>query len=71
MLNSDLGIESIEIFIQIDVEFHNLTLVSYRLIPRKPESPKPKPRPVVEAGDGTTPLKKKHCNCKHSRCLKL
>ncbi|CAH8361178.1 unnamed protein product [Eruca vesicaria subsp. sativa] len=36
----------------------------------KPESPKPKPRPVVEAGDGT-PLKKKHCNCKHSRCLKL
>ncbi|KAF2553013.1 hypothetical protein F2Q68_00033440 [Brassica cretica] len=37
----------------------------------KPESPKPKPRPVVvEAGDGT-PMKKKHCNCKHSRCLKL
>ncbi|KAF8090333.1 hypothetical protein N665_0479s0036 [Sinapis alba] len=36
----------------------------------KPESPISKPRPVVEAGDGT-PMKKKHCNCKHSRCLKL
>ncbi|ESQ50378.1 hypothetical protein EUTSA_v10001964mg [Eutrema salsugineum] len=32
----------------------------------KTESPKSKPRPV----DGT-PQKKKHCNCKHSRCLKL
>ncbi|KFK40380.1 hypothetical protein AALP_AA3G366000 [Arabis alpina] len=38
---------------------------------RKPESPKSKPRPVVEARDGTTPQKKKQCNCKHSRCLKL
>uniref|UniRef100_A0A1J3GTG6 Protein tesmin/TSO1-like CXC 6 n=3 Tax=Noccaea caerulescens TaxID=107243 RepID=A0A1J3GTG6_NOCCA len=36
----------------------------------KPESPKSKPRPVVEARDGT-PQKKKQCNCKHSRCLKL
>ncbi|CAH2051177.1 unnamed protein product [Thlaspi arvense] len=32
--------------------------------------PKLEPRPVVEARDGT-PQKKKHCNCKHSRCLKL
>ncbi|CAN8257575.1 unnamed protein product [Cochlearia groenlandica] len=37
----------------------------------KPESPKSKPRPVVEAREGTTPQKKKQCNCKHSRCLKL
>ncbi|KAL1195594.1 Protein tesmin/TSO1-like CXC 6 [Cardamine amara subsp. amara] len=36
----------------------------------KPESPKSKPRPVVEGRDGT-PQKKKQCNCKHSRCLKL
>ncbi|CAA7046759.1 unnamed protein product [Microthlaspi erraticum] len=36
----------------------------------KLESPKAKPRPVVEARDGT-PQKKKQCNCKHSRCLKL
>lgn len=38
---------------------------------RKPESPKSRgPRPIVEARDGT-PQKKKQCNCKHSRCLKL
>ncbi|ESQ54344.1 hypothetical protein EUTSA_v10024708mg [Eutrema salsugineum] len=36
----------------------------------KPESPKSRPRPIVEARDGT-PQKKKQCNCKHSRCLKL
>ncbi|CAH8322392.1 unnamed protein product [Eruca vesicaria subsp. sativa] len=36
----------------------------------KPESPKSRPRPIVEGRDGT-PQKKKQCNCKHSRCLKL
>ncbi|KAL1216294.1 Protein tesmin/TSO1-like CXC 5 [Cardamine amara subsp. amara] len=36
----------------------------------KPESPIARPRPMVEARDGT-PQKKKQCNCKHSRCLKL
>ncbi|KAF3597254.1 hypothetical protein DY000_02027517 [Brassica cretica] len=36
----------------------------------KQESPKSRPRPIVEGRDGT-PQKKKHCNCKHSRCLKL
>ncbi|CAH8274987.1 unnamed protein product [Arabidopsis lyrata] len=37
----------------------------------KPESPKARgPRPIVEGRDGT-PQKKKQCNCKHSRCLKL
>ncbi|XP_010438363.1 PREDICTED: protein tesmin/TSO1-like CXC 5 [Camelina sativa] len=35
-----------------------------------PESPIARPRPIVEARDGT-PQKKKQCNCKHSRCLKL
>jgi len=38
---------------------------------RIPESPKARgPRPNVEGRDGT-PQKKKQCNCKHSRCLKL
>ncbi|KAF8090734.1 hypothetical protein N665_0468s0011 [Sinapis alba] len=36
----------------------------------KPESPISRQRPIVEARDGT-PQKKKQCNCKHSRCLKL
>ncbi|XP_010526465.1 PREDICTED: protein tesmin/TSO1-like CXC 5 [Tarenaya hassleriana] len=36
----------------------------------KPESPKSRARPAVDARDGT-PQKKKQCNCKHSRCLKL
>ncbi|KAH0901374.1 hypothetical protein HID58_040877 [Brassica napus] len=36
----------------------------------KPESPISRPRPIVEGRDGT-PQKKKQCNCKHSRCLKL
>ncbi|KAF8097772.1 hypothetical protein N665_0281s0035 [Sinapis alba] len=36
----------------------------------KPESPKSRARPIVEGRDGT-PQKKKQCNCKHSRCLKL
>ncbi|KAF9616478.1 hypothetical protein IFM89_029775 [Coptis chinensis] len=35
----------------------------------KPDSPRSRPRPNVEAKDGTP--KKKQCNCKHSRCLKL
>ncbi|XP_020252769.1 uncharacterized protein LOC109830026, partial [Asparagus officinalis] len=36
----------------------------------KPESPKSRPRPIYEVKDGT-PTRKKNCNCKHSRCLKL
>ncbi|KAJ6823374.1 protein tesmin/TSO1-like CXC 5 isoform X1 [Iris pallida] len=36
----------------------------------KPESPKSRPRPVFEVKDGT-PTRKKNCNCKHSKCLKL
>ncbi|KAG2241616.1 hypothetical protein Bca52824_090189 [Brassica carinata] len=36
----------------------------------KQESPISRPRSIVEGRDGT-PQKKKHCNCKHSRCLKL
>ncbi|GMH13686.1 hypothetical protein Nepgr_015527 [Nepenthes gracilis] len=36
----------------------------------KPESPRARPRPGVEAQDGT-PKRQKQCNCKHSRCLKL
>ncbi|XP_078151430.1 protein tesmin/TSO1-like CXC 5 isoform X2 [Carex rostrata] len=36
----------------------------------KPESPKPRPRSMHELKDGT-PTKKKCCNCRHSRCLKL
>ncbi|EOA18775.1 hypothetical protein CARUB_v10007372mg [Capsella rubella] len=35
-----------------------------------PDSPQARARPIVEARDGT-PQKKKQCNCKHSRCLKL
>ncbi|KAJ6792425.1 protein tesmin/TSO1-like CXC 5 isoform X1 [Iris pallida] len=36
----------------------------------KQESPNSRPRPVFEVKDGT-PTRKKNCNCKHSRCLKL
>ncbi|XP_072989645.1 protein tesmin/TSO1-like CXC 5 [Typha latifolia] len=36
----------------------------------KPETPKSRVRPLYEAKDGT-PTRKKNCNCKHSRCLKL
>uniref|UniRef100_Q9SL70-3 Isoform 3 of Protein tesmin/TSO1-like CXC 6 n=1 Tax=Arabidopsis thaliana TaxID=3702 RepID=Q9SL70-3 len=36
----------------------------------RPESPNSMPRPAGETRDGT-PQKKKQCNCKHSRCLKL
>ncbi|GAB4839228.1 hypothetical protein Ancab_028756 [Ancistrocladus abbreviatus] len=36
----------------------------------KPESPRARAQPNVEAEDGT-PKRQKHCNCKHSRCLKL
>ncbi|PSS01894.1 Protein tesmin/TSO1-like [Actinidia chinensis var. chinensis] len=36
----------------------------------KPESPRARPRTSVEVKDGT-PKKQKHCNCKHSKCLKL
>ncbi|KAL6228225.1 hypothetical protein ACLB2K_002179 [Fragaria x ananassa] len=37
---------------------------------RKPDSPKARPRPIVDGKCGT-PKKQKQCNCKHSRCLKL
>ncbi|XP_064951970.1 protein tesmin/TSO1-like CXC 5 isoform X1 [Musa acuminata AAA Group] len=36
----------------------------------KPASPKSRPRPLHDAKDGT-PTRKKNCNCKHSKCLKL
>ncbi|CAA6665990.1 unnamed protein product [Spirodela intermedia] len=36
----------------------------------KPDSPKPHPRPGFEVKDGT-PKKKRQCNCKNSKCLKL
>ncbi|XP_062206937.1 protein tesmin/TSO1-like CXC 6 isoform X2 [Phragmites australis] len=38
-------------------------------VPLKPESPKPRAR-LYEGKDGT-PTKKKCCNCRNSRCLKL
>ncbi|KAL6614475.1 hypothetical protein ACP70R_036745 [Stipagrostis hirtigluma subsp. patula] len=38
-------------------------------VPLKPESPKPRAR-LCEGKDGT-PTKKKCCNCRNSRCLKL
>ncbi|KAL6845527.1 hypothetical protein ACP4OV_025022 [Aristida adscensionis] len=38
-------------------------------VPLKPESPKPRGR-LYEGKDGT-PTKKKCCNCRHSKCLKL
>ncbi|KAL3839887.1 hypothetical protein ACJIZ3_024478 [Penstemon smallii] len=37
----------------------------------KPESPKARPRQNVNEVKDVTPKKQKHCNCKHSRCLKL
>ncbi|OAY80673.1 Protein tesmin/TSO1-like CXC 6 [Ananas comosus] len=37
---------------------------------RKPESPKSRTRQHSDAKDGT-PTRKKNCNCKNSRCLKL
>ena len=36
---------------------------------RKPESPKPRSR--LYEGKDSTPTKKKCCNCRNSRCLKL
>ncbi|CAL0332522.1 unnamed protein product [Lupinus luteus] len=36
----------------------------------KPDSPKSRVRPNFEVKD-TTPKKKRQCNCKHSKCLKL
>ncbi|XP_008793061.1 protein tesmin/TSO1-like CXC 5 isoform X2 [Phoenix dactylifera] len=36
----------------------------------KLESPRSRARPLYEAKDGT-PTRKKNCNCKHSKCLKL
>lgn len=39
-------------------------------VPLKPESPKPPRARLYEGKDGT-PTKKKCCNCKHSKCLKL
>ncbi|KAJ1285502.1 hypothetical protein BS78_03G284100 [Paspalum vaginatum] len=38
-------------------------------VPLKPESPKPRPR--LFEGKDSTPTKKKCCNCRNSRCLKL
>lgn len=38
-------------------------------VPLKPESPKPRGR-LYDGKDGT-PTKKKCCNCRHSKCLKL
>ncbi|RCV27454.1 hypothetical protein SETIT_5G326500v2 [Setaria italica] len=38
-------------------------------VPLKPESPKPRPR--LYEGKDATPTKKKCCNCRNSRCLKL
>lgn len=38
-------------------------------VPSKPESPKPRPR--LYEGKDSTPTKKKCCNCRNSRCLKL
>ncbi|KAG0462676.1 hypothetical protein HPP92_021152 [Vanilla planifolia] len=36
----------------------------------KPESPKDRSKPLFEIKEGT-PSRRKNCNCKHSRCLKL
>ncbi|KAK8937826.1 Protein tesmin/TSO1-like CXC 5 [Platanthera guangdongensis] len=36
----------------------------------KPESPNARSRTLIEMKEGT-PTRKKNCNCKHSRCLKL
>lgn len=36
----------------------------------KPEPPSSRPRPIIEVKEGT-PTRKKNCNCKHTRCLKL
>ncbi|KAJ4880492.1 Protein tesmin/TSO1-like CXC 5 [Raphanus sativus] len=56
------------------VRIHPVTSQSLQILnaPTKQpeESPKSRPKPVVEGRDGT-PHKKKHCNCKLSRCLKL
>ncbi|XP_078431840.1 protein tesmin/TSO1-like CXC 5 [Wolffia australiana] len=40
------------------------------LLASKPDSPKPHSRPGFEAKD-STPKKKRQCNCKNSKCLKL
>ncbi|KAF3498190.1 hypothetical protein DY000_02054507 [Brassica cretica] len=38
---------------------------------KQPESPESRARPPIVEGRDGTPQKKKHCNCKLSRCLKL
>ncbi|CAL9135126.1 unnamed protein product [Musa textilis] len=45
---------------------HNFTIIHFS----KTESPKSRPRLLYDAKDGT-PTRKKNCNCKHSKCLKL
>ncbi|KAF9615859.1 hypothetical protein IFM89_026747 [Coptis chinensis] len=51
---------------------HNqeLLLGSRSLPVLRPDSPRSRPRPNVDAKDGT-PKKPKQCNCKNSKCLKL
>lgn len=61
-------------FIDVSLQYMNVfgdsnVIVTLYLF-RKPESPKLRPRPLYEGKDGT-PTRKKNCNCKHSKCLKL
>ncbi|CAL9040895.1 protein tesmin/TSO1-like CXC 5 [Musa acuminata AAA Group] len=44
--------------------------ISSIAVAAKTESPKSRPRLLYDAKDGT-PTRKKNCNCKHSKCLKL
>ncbi|XP_042416343.1 protein tesmin/TSO1-like CXC 5 [Zingiber officinale] len=51
----------------------SLSSISSISVPAKPQSPKPRSREsqqLCNAKDGT-PTRKRNCNCKHSKCLKL
>ncbi|XP_020572260.1 protein tesmin/TSO1-like CXC 5, partial [Phalaenopsis equestris] len=48
----------------------SLTVINPLTFFRKPESPQTRSKPLFEMKDGM-PTRKKNCNCKHSRCLKL
>lgn len=52
-------------------EFSTFVFFFFNFWCRKPESPISRPRPPIVEGRDGTPQKKKQCNCKHSRCLKL
>ena len=63
-------IESFLELLIVPQKFLNFSNISF-LSRKQPESPESRARPPIVEGRDGTPQKKKHCNCKLSRCLKL